>query len=434
MTAVLQAPETAASLYYPATQTAGGLIGMPRIMELAFRKVDLEPLRRELIARAQRDFGDANALMDLSCVLSTMGQTELALTLQTEALSLSRHFTLQSTQPEKLRLLALMMPGALMDNMPLEFLVNGTDVTLDMLYLEPDPALWPQQWPAHDVACVAVCESPEARPLLDLLTQHMHRLPRPTLNQPARIADLARDTAWRRLQALPGCVMPPSVAVSRAALTTLLDSSEAATSGWADLWRGAHYPIICRPAGSHAGHGLGKIDDDSALAAYLAATDGEQFVVSPFINYISADHQYRKYRIAFVAGQTFPVHLALSARWMVHYLNGDMTDRPDNRAEEQRFFEGFDQGFGLRHAAALAEIDERLGLDYFSIDCAETPEGELLVFECDTGGVAHAMDPLQDFGYKRPHMLRLFAAFRSLLLAAAADRSCLKPEPDGPGY
>lgn len=430
MTAVLQAPDTAAPLYYPASTASGALIGLPRIMELAFRKVDLAPLRRELIERAQRDFSDANALMDLSYVLSTMGQTDLAEVLQTEALSLSRRFTLHSTQPQKLRLLALMMPGALMDNMPLEFLVGGSDVTLDMLYLDADPARWPRHWPEHDVACVAVCESPAARPMLELLAQQTHRLPRAALNQPARIMDLARETAWRRLQAIPGCVMPPSVAVDRATLTALPTTPQA----WPDLWRGAAYPVICRPAGSHAGHGLCKIEDDTALVNYLASTEGDQFVLSPFINYISPDRQYRKYRVAFVAGQTFPVHQALSARWMVHYLNGDMTDRPDNRAEEQRFFDGFEQGFGRRHADALAEIDARLGLDYFSIDCAETPDGQLLVFECDTGGVAHAMDPMQDFGYKRPHMLRLFAAFRSLLLAAAADRGCLKPAPDGRGY
>jgi hypothetical protein len=115
---------------------------------------------------------------------------------------------------------------------------------------------------------------------------------------------------------------------------------------------------------------------------------------------------------------------------MVHYLNGDMLDRPDNRAEEQRFFDGFEQGFGRRHAQTLADIDARLGLDYLSIDCGETPDGRLLVFECDTGGVAHAMDALDKFGYKRRHMLALFAAFRALLLQAASAPHALKAKAD----
>jgi hypothetical protein len=195
-----------------------------------------------------------------------------------------------------------------------------------------------------------------------------------------------------------------------------------------DLLPGAAFPIICRPQGSHAGHGLARLDDGAGVADYLATARGNDFVISPFVDYISADRQYRKYRLAFVGGCAYPVHMALSARWMVHYLNGDMTERPDNRAEEQRFFDGFDAGFAERHAAALAAIDERMGLDYFSIDCGETADGRLLVFECDTGGVAHAMDPLVDFGYKRPHMLRLFAAFRALAVMASRDPGCLKPK------
>ena len=52
----------------------------------------------------------------------------------------------------------------------------------------------------------------------------------------------------------------------------------------------------------------------------------------------------------------------------------------------------FDAGFALRHAAALADIDARIGLDYFGIDCAETPDGRLLVFEVDIAMIVHAMD------------------------------------------
>jgi hypothetical protein len=196
----------------------------------------------------------------------------------------------------------------------------------------------------------------------------------------------------------------------------------------AQLLPGAALPLICRPQESHAGHGLERIDGVAALAGYLAANEGGHFVLSNFVDYRSPDGQFRKYRIAFVGGRVFPVHMALSARWMVHYLNGDMTDSAENRAEEQRFFDRFDLDFGSRHAEALAEIDRRLGLDYFSIDCGETPDGRLLVFECDTGGVVHAMDALDKFGYKRPHMLTLFAAFRALLLRAAADPQTLKPK------
>jgi hypothetical protein len=76
---------------------------------------------------------------------------------------------------------------------------------------------------------------------------------------------------------------------------------------------------------------------------------------------------------------------------------------------------GFDAGFARRHAEALAAIASRLALEYVVIDCGETRDGKLLVFELDTGAVVHSMDPVDLFPYKRPQMQKVFAAFRDLL-------------------
>ena len=423
----MQTPTTAApaEMYYPATELSGGFIGLARLMELAFRGVDVAPLRDRLVARLQRKPADADALMDLSCVMAIGGQPAIAQQLQHEALSVSRHYTLPASGTERLRVLNLMTPGTLMANMPIEFLLHGSDVTLEMLYLDADPQAQLQRLPPHDVACVGVCESPQAQQLLRALTDRVAGWPRPVLNDPARVLRLARETLWRDLQGSPGCEVPPSVLADRATLARL-------SEGGIDIGQllpGGSWPLICRPHGSHAGHGLVRIDTPAELARLLPDWTAEVHVLSAFIDYRSGDGQFRKYRVALVGGVALPVHMALSARWMVHYLNGDMLDRPDNRAEEQRFFDGFDGpgGFGQRHAQALAEIVRRLGLDYFSIDCGETPDGRLLVFEIDTGGVAHAMDAPDKFAYKRRHMAKLFEAFRALLLRAAEAPASQQP-------
>ena len=75
----------------------------------------------------------------------------------------------------------------------------------------------------------------------------------------------------------------------------------------------------------------------------------------------------------------------------------------------------FDIGFGRRHHAALATMCERIGLDYFTIDCAETKDGSLLVFEADNTAVVHNMDPPQVFPYKSPQMRNIFGAFAAML-------------------
>jgi hypothetical protein len=178
---------------------------------------------------------------------------------------------------------------------------------------------------------------------------------------------------------------------------------------------GAHYPIILRPVGSHAGHGLEKVESAARLAGYLEEQGSAQFYLSQFVDYRSADGLFRKYRIAFVDGRPFACHLAVADHWMLHYLNAGMEQSAGKRAEEARWFETFDSAFAGRHAEAFRALYERIGLEYFVIDCGEAPGGELLVFEADTAMVVHALDSPDLFPYKRPQMLRVFRAVQAML-------------------
>ena len=56
-----------------------------------------------------------------------------------------------------------------------------------------------------------------------------------------------------------------------------------------------------------------------------------------------------------------------------------------------------------------------MALDYFTIDCAETRDGALLIFEADNTAVVHNMDPATVFPYKGPQMRRIFEAFAAML-------------------
>lgn len=75
----------------------------------------------------------------------------------------------------------------------------------------------------------------------------------------------------------------------------------------------------------------------------------------------------------------------------------------------------FETDFARRHAQALSRVHARLGLDYAVMDCAETAEGDLFVFEVDSGAVVHSMDPVDLFPYKVPAMNKVFEAFQAML-------------------
>jgi len=92
-----------------------------------------------------------------------------------------------------------------------------------------------------------------------------------------------------------------------------------------------------------------------------------------------------------------------------------MTLSASKRLEEETFMRTFDIGFARRHAAALAGMIDRIGLDYFTMDCAETKDGSLLIFEADNTAIVHNMDPPDIFPYKAPQMQKVFDAFAVML-------------------
>jgi hypothetical protein len=213
------------------------------------------------------------------------------------------------------------------------------------------------------------------------------------------------------LQSAPGLVMPVTIRVDRQSLDRVGNTDMVKLPAW-----DGGFPIIVRPVDSQKGHGLAKLDDPGAIASYLRARPEDAFYVAPYVEYRGPDGQFRKYRIVLIGQRPYACHMAISNHWVVHYISAGMPESTAKRAEEARFFAGFDDGFARRHQDALAAIAKRLELEYVGIDCGETPEGELLIFEVDSGMTVHAMDPVDIFPYKRPQMHKVFRAFRQMLM------------------
>lgn len=415
--AKLEAPDAIAATVSCQDPIAGELpLGLANISKRIFEGADLRPLGRRLIDHVKRHGDDAVALMDLSRLLLLTGDTANGEALQARALSLQRTYCQPAAAEisRPLRLLAFMAPGDLMTNTPIEFLLQHSNVELHTYYVLPDEPLGAPM-PDHDLACVAINESDRNQPLLAMLEQRLANWPRTIVNLPGAIAKLTRDGTYALLHDIPGVFMPPSVRLSRDTLARAADRNMAA----AETLPGFDFPIIVRPIASHAGHGLLKIEEQSALSGYLSSQAEDEFYVSPFVDYRSGDGLFRKYRIVLIGGRPYACHMAISQHWMIHYLNAGMTESVAKRAEEARFMESFDADFARRHGPELRSIAARLDLDYFGIDCGETKDGRLLIFEADVGMIVHDMDPVGMFPYKQPQMQKVFRAFRDMLWQAA---------------
>jgi len=398
---------------------AGSLIGVSPIMHSIYLGEDIKPLWDRLAARVVANANDAEALMDLSVLLQARGRRAEGLEAQNAAIALQKSFRRICGEGGGLKLAALVTAGDLMANTPIDFLLEGSDIDLTYLYVDGNTSALPDLSP-FDVAFMAVGESEENRPVLETIERLLAGRPeaQPVMNgDPAKVMGLTREGVGALLADAPAILAPPTSVLSRAELSGESGPGLAQVA----LPDRFDFPITIRPAGTHAGGGLERIGQPSELLPYFRRQQAEKYHVAPFIDYSGADGRYRKQRIVFIDGKAFASHYAVSEHWIVHYLSAGMAENAWRRAEEQRWMETFDTDFAARHARAFKALCSRVGLDYFGIDCAEMPDGRLLVFEVDVAMIVHDMDPEDVFPYKKPAMRKLFAAFQAAVTKRAVS-------------
>ena len=391
-------------------------LGLAPFLRLNIAGSDLRPIAQALLEKAEQDQENAYLWMNLSTAFFCIGQREHGLLIQQQALCMQRSFRIAAaTQPARFRLLVLMVGGDISENTPIDCLLEGSDIDLLYYYATADAPL-PEDIPEHDALLVAICDAEANHPVLKALTPLLAHWPTPVINAPQHITNTGRDRASDLLQHVDGLLMPPTRQLDRAALQALVRGDSLID----EVFDGCKFPIILRPVGSHAGRDLDKIDDLQGVSAYLTRVPEPSFFISRFIDYSGTDGLFRKFRIALITGQPFACHMGISSHWMIHYLNAGMYDDANKRAEEARFMDSFSE-FAERHKTALAAIYQRSKMDYICIDCAETPSGELLIFEIDHAMVVHAMDPEDLFPYKQIHMGKVRLAFEDFLLSLNAE-------------
>jgi glutathione synthase/RimK-type ligase-like ATP-grasp enzyme len=266
--------------------------------------------------------------------------------------------------------------------------------------------------PPHQVVFNAIGDADLAGPALVAAQSLLALTKAPVINPPSAVLATGRaDHA--RLSQTPGVVVPLTVTLPR----ELLGSPEAA----ATLERhGFRFPLLVRTPGFHTGRHFLRVESPEELPGAVAQLPGKELTVIEFLNARGAGGKIRKYRVMTIDGQLYPVHLAVSSHWKIHYFRAEMADRPDHRAEDAEFLENMPGVLGPRVMAALAQIQATLGLDYGGIDFGLSEAGDLLLFEANATMVVNAPEPDERWAFRRPAMERIFAAVRRMLTTRAA--------------
>jgi lipoprotein NlpI len=275
-------------------------------------------------------------------------------------------------------------------------------------YLDPKAPLPPHQLIFNTIGDADLCE-----PALEAAVRLMARTNAPVINDPRAVLKTGRIGNARRLRDIPGVVTPRTIAMARDILASVDGARSVAD-------RQFSFPLLLRSPGYHTGRNFILVEKAGELAAAAASLPGSDLLVIEYLDSRGKDGQARKYRVMMIGGQIYPLHLAISGNWKVHYFTSDMADKPDHRREEAGFLGDMRGTLGDKAFGALTRIRDALGLDYAGIDFGLGPGGELLLFEANATMVIASPDPDERWAYRRSAISTILEAVVAMIRQKSA--------------
>jgi hypothetical protein len=263
--------------------------------------------------------------------------------------------------------------------------------------------------PPVDVVFNAVSDADRAGAALTAVERLLEQNTRPVINAPARVLATARAAGAARLAEVAGVVVPRIATVSLAALR----SSPAETV----VRYGFTFPVLVRAPGFHTGQHFVRVESAAELAAAIAEFPGDDALLIEYVDLRADDGRVRKYRAMTIGGTLYPLHVAVSREWKVHYFSADMASDAANRAEDERFLADPINTIGTRGWAVLGRIRDALGLEYAGIDFGIDRAGRVVAFEANATMIVLPPGPDTIWDYRRAPVARIVDAVRALLLA-----------------
>ena len=189
--------------------------------------------------------------------------------------------------------------------------------------------------------------------------------------------------------------------------------------------------MLLRSPGFHTGRHFVHVASLAAAEEAAESLAGEELLAIQYLDARGVDGMARKYRVMFIDGRLYPLHLALSADWKVHYFSADMAQDESFREEERRFLSNMPGVLGARAMRALEAIAAALDLEYAGVDFALSPDGSVLLFEANATMAMVPPGPDPKWDYRRAAIDAALKAARDMLdrrLAAGAAGRVAPPD------
>jgi hypothetical protein len=232
----------------------------------------------------------------------------------------------------------------------------------------PDPA---------GFACVLnLVTDPDQHPrTLERLAKLLRGYRGRVINRPEAVLRSTRDQVAKRLAGIDSLRVPK--------VLRLRNPKPGAASAAVER-AGLCFPLIVRRAGTHTGDIIGLIEDGERLDA--ACIGPGEFVLTEFVDFVSPDGLYRKYRLWAFGKRTILKQMIISDQWNIHNhdRNRIMAGDETLMAEEKRMMRRPEGDFAPVIHAMFDAVRKRMGLDVFGMDFGILPSGEAVLFEANS--------------------------------------------------
>jgi hypothetical protein len=234
---------------------------------------------------------------------------------------------------------------------------------------EPHPA----ELKGYPVIVNMITEPENSARILGKLEEVVRGVQARVINPPEMVLRSTRDQVAGLLSGIPGLVVPKVVR---------LRGDDAQLAAATIEQAGFVPPVIVREVGTHTGRTVALHTSVPDAVATLEA--GTEYIATQFVDFGSPDGLYRKYRVWFIGRHAVFRHMYVSDGWNVHSADRArfMAHHPTVIAEERALIETAEP-FGADVREVFRAVRERMPLDFFGLDFAILPDGNVVLFEAN---------------------------------------------------
>jgi tetratricopeptide (TPR) repeat protein len=383
--------------------------GRVNLGNLLYRLGEESAAREQFEAALAIDPGHIHAHRGLGNVLAALGDTGGAKAHRDQGFK-GHAVTVLPYRGEGTPIAVLLLVSAAGGNIPTSALLDERQFSTTVLvteYAEPAVPL-----PPHDLVFNSIGDADLCQDGLQAAMALLSRTAKPVINHPAQVLKTGRADNAERLRSLPDVVVPRMAMVPKRKLMGDSAAAEIAACGFG-------FPLLVRAVGFHTGYHFAQVATTQELSAAVKDFPGDEVCVIERLDARDSKGMYRKYRAMFVDGTLYPLHLAVSRDWKVHYFTADMAESPVNRAKDEAFLADMTSAIGQRAIAGLERIRSALALDYGGVDFAVNAQGEILFFEANATMVVYPPTTDPKWAYRSPAVEAVLAAVRTMLVNRA---------------